>query len=329
MDEFIEEFIEAVQEVFPLCCIHFEDWNGADAIRLLDRYRDRVSCFNDDIQGTGSVVVAGLYNAAKLAGRSLTDQRILIAGAGSAGIGIANMIVAAMRLDGLSEGDARKRISLYDKDGLIEPSRPEITPAQLPFAHPHAPTPDLLTAVRSLQPTTLLGVSTIGGLFTRQVIELMGTINPRPIIFAMSNPTDHAECSAVEALRWTNGRAIFAAGVPFPPVEIDGQERLSGQANNFYIFPAVGLAIYATAAKRVPDSLFITAARALADQVTPEQLKQGMLYPPQQDILRVEQATAAVVAERIFDMGLARVERPANIPDWLASLSYEPTYKYA
>jgi malate dehydrogenase (oxaloacetate-decarboxylating)(NADP+) len=326
LDEFVQEFVDAVREVFPKCCIHFEDWKGTDAIRLLARYTDKISCYNDDIQGTGSVTVAGLISALKLTGGNLSNQRVLFFGAGSAGIGIANMIVSAMKIEGLSEKEAQERIWMFDVNGLLEPSRKDLSPEQRKYSHKHEPSKDLVKCIESIKPTVLIGVSTVGKTFTERVVKAMTKLNDRPIIFALSNPTDRAECTAEEAYKWSNGKAIYAAGVQFDPVKLDGKTYLPGQANNFYVFPAIGLAVFATEAARVPDELFIEAARATADQVDEAQHKQGMLFPPQKDILKTEVQTAERVAAKIFDLGLARVERPANIRSWMQGMLYNPTY---
>jgi len=321
---FVDEFVDAVQEVFPLCCIHFEDWTGTDAINLLARYRERVCCYNDDIQGTAGIALAGIVSALKVTGGQLKDQRILFLGAGSAGIGIANLLVTAMKLEGLSLKDAQAQISMFDVNGLLEPSRKDLTDAQRPYAHPHEPTKDLVSAIKSIKPSAIIGVSTVGKAFNQQVVEAMSQINSRPIIFALSNPTDRAECSAQEAYKWSKGKALYAAGVQFPPVQYDGQSLLSGQANNSYVFPAVGMAIYATQAKRVTDEMFTEAARAISDQVTSDELKQGLLFPPQSNILEIEIKTAARVAKVVFDSNLARVERPADLEAFIRSHVYKP-----
>jgi malate dehydrogenase (oxaloacetate-decarboxylating)(NADP+) len=323
---FVDEFVNAVQEVFPLCCIHFEDWTGVDAVHLLQRYRDKVSCYNDDIQGTASVTVAGLLNAVRIKGTKLSDEKVMFLGAGSAGIGIADLIASAMRAEGLSEAQARNRIALFDVKGLIEASRKDLEDFQRPYAHPMQPSQDFVAAIEAFKPTAIIGVSTVGKAFHRKVVETMARINPRPIIFALSNPTDHAECTPIEAYGWTQGRAIYAAGVQFPPVRIDGKVLIPSQANNVYIFPAMGMAIYATQAKRVTDEMFVVAARAVADQVTKQQLEEGMLYPPQANLLDVELATASQVAEVIFARGLARVDQPADLNAFIRSHAYVPRY---
>src|SRR5438876_343228 len=324
---FVDEFVEAVQEVFPTCCIHFEDWTGSDAVHLLARYRDTVCCYNDDIQGTAGVTLAGLLAALKVTGGKIRDQRVLFLGAGSAAIGLAGLIASAMVQEGLSFREAQARISMFDVNGLLEPSRKDLFDFQKPYAHAHAPSRDFVAAIESIKPTAIIGVSTVGKTFTQQVIEAMSRLNDRPIIFALSNPTEHAECTPEEAYQWSKGKALYAAGVQFPPVSYGGQTLLPGQANNFYICPAVGIAIYATQTKRVTDEMFIEAARALADQVTPAQLKQGLLYPPQSEILETEIKVAARVARVVFESNLARVARPADDEAFIRSHVYKPEYR--
>ena len=325
-EPFVDEFVQAVQESFPNCCIHFEDWKGTEALHYLARYRDKVCCFNDDIQGTGSVIVAGLETAMRITGESLKDQRVLFLGAGSAGIGIADMIVSAMKLEGLTEEQARSRIWLFNTNGLLENTRKDLKPEQKVYAHKHAPTHDLVAAVGSIEPSILIGVSTIGKAFTRAVVETMSKVNERPIIFALSNPTEHAECTAEEAYNWSRGKALYAAGVQFAPVHYNGDTFLPGQANNVYVYPAIGLTIYATNPKFVTDEMFIEAARATADQVTDKQLKMGMLFPPQSNILDTEVRTAERVARLVFERSLARVDPPKEINAWLRAMLYKREY---
>jgi len=310
LDAFVDEFVDAVQEVFPGCCIDFEDWAGVDAVRLLERYRHRVCCYNGDIQGTAGVAVACLFNALRITGGRLSDQRILFLGAASAAIGMADLIATAITLEGPTLKQARQRISLFDINGLLEPSRTDLYGFPKPYAHPHAPTRDFLSAIESLKPTAIVGVSTKGKAFTREIIEAMARLNRRPIIFALSSPTDHAECTAEEAYRWSEGRALYAARVQFP--------------NSMYIFPAVDLAIYATKAKRVPNEIFVAAARAVAEQVTQADLDAGLLYPPQSQILETEVKAAERVAGIIFAHGLAGVGRPDNLRTFIQSRLYRP-----
>ena len=323
---FVDEFVEAVQEVFPRCCIHFEDWTGVDAVHLLQRYRDKYCVYNDDVQGTAGITLAGMINAAKIKGTNLKDEKYLFLGAGSAGIGLANLLCSALVAQGMTLKDAQSRVYMFDVNGLLESTRTDLVDFQKPYAHKHAATRDFVTAIESIKPTTIIGVSTVGGAFTQAVIEAMSHINDRPVVLALSNPTEKAECTPEQAYTWSKGKAIYAAGVQFAPVHYKGQTFLPGQANNFYIFPAVGMAIFATQAKRVTDEMFIEAGQAVADQVAPELLKQGLLYPLQSNILETEIQTAARVAKLVFDSGLARVERPANMVSFIRRHVYKPEY---
>jgi malate dehydrogenase (oxaloacetate-decarboxylating)(NADP+) len=326
LDELVEEFVQAVQQVFPNCCIHFEDWKGTDAIRVLARYKDKVLCYNDDIQGTASVTLAGLTTALQIVDAPLTEQRILFLGAGSAGIGISNLIASAMQMQGLSRDAARSRISLFDINGLVEPSRADLSASQKIYAHKAAPSKDLAKTIETLKPTILIGVSTKGGAFNQQVIEAMSRCNERPIIFALSNPTNKAECSAEQAYTWSKGKALFAAGVQFPEVTIKGKTFHPGQANNFYIYPALGLATYVARPRRITDECFIVAAQASADQVGPELRAKGMLFPSQSQILEMEVSTATRIAQFMFDQDLATVKPPADIRKWIEGQLYTPHY---
>jgi len=323
---FVDEFVEAVQELYPRCCIHFEDWTGVDAVYLLQRYRDKYCVYNDDVQGTAGIVLAGMINAAKIKGTKLSDEKYLFLGAGSAGIGLANLLCSAMVQEGLTLKQARDRVSMFDVNGLLETTRTDLIDFQKPYAHKHAPTRDFIAAIESIKPTTIIGVSTIGGAFTQNVVESLSRINQQPVILALSNPTDHAECTAEHAYTWSKGKAIYAAGVQFAPVHLNGQTFLPGQANNFYIFPAIGMAIFATQASRVTDEMFIEAARAVADQVPSDLLNQGLIYPLQSNILETEIQTAARVAKLVFDSGLARVPRAADMVSFIREHVYKPAY---
>jgi malate dehydrogenase (oxaloacetate-decarboxylating)(NADP+) len=325
---FVDEFVEAVQEVFPKCCIHFEDWTGADAVHLLQRYRDKYCVYNDDVQGTAGITLAGMINAAKIKGTKLKDEKYLFLGAGSAGIGLANLLCSALIAQGMSLKEAQSRVYMFDINGLLEASRTDLLDFQKPYAHHHTPTRDFVAAIESIKPTTIIGVSTIGGAFNQKVIETMARINERPVVLALSNPTEHAECTAEQAYTWSKGKAIYAAGVQFAPVHYNGQTFLPGQANNFYIFPAVGMAIFATQAKRVTDEMFIEAGQAVADQVPSELLKQGLLYPLQSNILEAEIQTAARVAKLVFDSGLATVPRPTDMVAFIRKHVYKPEYSH-
>jgi len=215
---------------------------------------------------------------------------------------------------------------MFDINGLLETTRTDLVDFQKPYAHKHAPTRDFIAAIESIKPTTVIGVSTIGGAFTQNVVESLSRINQRPVILALSNPTDHAECTAEQAYTWSKGKAIYAAGVQFAPVHLNGQTFLPGQANNFYIFPAIGMAIFATQASRVTDEMFIEAARAVADQVPSDLLNQGLIYPLQSNILETEIQTAARVTKLVFDSGLARVPRPPDMVSFIREHVYKPAY---
>lgn len=323
---FVDEFVDAVQKVFPKCCIHFEDWTGVDAVHLLYRYRDKYCVYNDDVQGTAGIVLAGMINAAKIKGTKLSDERYLFLGAGSAGIGLADLLCSAMTQEGQTLRQAQSRVYMFDINGLLEDSRTDLVDFQKPYAHHHAATRDFRAAIESIKPTTIIGVSTVGGAFTQPVIEAMSRLNDRPVVLALSNPTEHAECTPEQAYAWSKGKAIYAAGVQFPPVHLNGQTFLSGQANNFYIFPAIGMAVFATQASRVTDEMFIEAARAVADQVPADLLKQGLLYPLQSNILETEIHTAARIAKLVFKSGLARVKEPEDKLAFIRKHVYRPEY---
>lgn len=329
LDALMDEFMAAANEVFPGVCVHFEDWKGTDAIRLLDRYREQYLVYNDDIQGTASVTLSGIMTALKIKEERLADQRFLFAGAGSAGTGIANMLVLAMQEEGLSEEEARSRIAMFDIDGLLTQSRDDLNPSQKPYAVKADDARDLIDAVNIVQPTALIGVSTAGGLFTEEVVKAVAGYTRRPIVFPLSNPTNKAECTAMQAYQWTDGKALVAAGVQFPEVTIDGHTYHPGQANNFYVFPAMALAVHATRPRNVDDAMWIAAARGCADQVDPNQLAKGKLYPSQDQILEVEITTATRIAMDIFQRGLATVEQPGDIRNWIVSHTYQPTYQAA
>ena len=326
LDDFVEEFVQAVQDVFPNCCLHFEDWKGTDALHYLQTYRDKVLCYNDDIQGTAAVTLAGLITALKIKNETLSQQRFLFLGAGSSGLGTADMLVSALKQEGMSEQDAIARITLMDVDGLLEKTRTDLTPQQQRYAKSLPPSRDLLSMVKTLRPSVLIGVSTSGDAFTQDVVQTMSTLNERPIIFPLSLPQKNAECTAEQAYAWSNGQALFAAGLQFPEVTLNGRTFYPGQANNFYIFPALGLAVYATCPRHITDELIIESAHALADQVDPAARERGRLFPPQSDILDVSITSATRIAEFIFDQGAATVERPGDIRAWIESLTYTPHY---
>jgi len=323
---FIDEFVEAVQTLYPKCCIQWEDFANFNAVPILERFRNKVCTYNDDIQGTAAVALAGMLGALRISGQKLTEQRFLFLGGGSAATGIAELISQAMALEGMDIAAARSRNALFDIEGLMVRSRTDLAEFQKPFAQDHAPISVFADAVKALRPTGIIGVSTVPKLFNQQVIEAMAEINERPIIFPYSNPTSRSECTAEEAYRWSQGRAIFASGSPFPPVEVAGKTFVPGQGNNVYIFPAMGMAIFATEAKRVTEEMFIVAARAVAEQVTDQSLATGLIYPPQSQILKASLHVATRVAEYVFDKNLARVSRPNDIGALIRARAYRPVY---
>jgi malate dehydrogenase (oxaloacetate-decarboxylating)(NADP+) len=323
---FVDEFVDAVEALYPHCCIQWEDFANFNAVPILARYRDKICTYNDDIQGTASVALAGIFAASRITGQKLTEQRFLFLGGGSAGTGIAELISQAMAVEGLDINEARGRNALFDINGLLITSRTDLADFQKPFAQDHAPISHFVDAVKALKPTGIIGVSAVPKLFTRDVIEAMAEINEHPIIFPYSNPTSRSECTAEEAYRWSEGRAVFASGSPFPPVEFAGRHFVPGQGNNVYIFPAMGMAVYATDATRVTEEMFIVAAKAVAEQVTDEDLATGLIYPPQSQILEASLHVAERVAASIFDQGLARIPRPADIGALIRDRAYRPDY---
>jgi malate dehydrogenase (oxaloacetate-decarboxylating)(NADP+) len=325
-DELIHELIGAAQKAFPGVLIQFEDFANHNAFRLLARYRDRICTFNDDIQGTAAVAVAGLLSALRVTGAELTGQKVLFLGAGEAATGIADLAVAAMVAQGLSVGDARAHFWLMDSRGLVVSSRGDLAEHKKPYAQDHAPIGDFPTAVRTLKPTAIIGVAAVGQTFTREVLEEMARNNERPIVFALSNPTSKSECTAEEAYGWTGGRALFASGSPFDPVKVQGRTFVPGQGNNSYIFPGVGLGVIASRARRVTDEMFMAAARTLAGLVNEADLAQGSLYPALSRIREVSAAIAAAVAESAYAAGLAGKPRPADVLADVKAQMYDPRY---
>ena len=325
-DEFVDEFITAAREAFPGVLIQFEDFANHSAFRLLHKYRDRFCVFNDDIQGTAAVALAGLLSALRVSGGKLTEQKVLFLGAGEAATGIADLVVSAMMAEGMSEADALRRNWLVDSRGLVVNSRSGLTEHKLRYAHDHAQIGDFLTAIRTLRPTAIIGVAAVGGAFTSEVLTTMAEINERPIVFALSNPTSKSECSAEEAYRHTNGRALFACGSPYDPVKLDGKTFVPRQGNNSYIFPGVGLGAIACGSKLVTDEMFMAAARTLAYLVNHDDIEQGSLYPALPRIREVSAHIAAAVAEVAYKRGLATAPPPNNMMGFIESRMYDPRY---
>jgi malate dehydrogenase (oxaloacetate-decarboxylating)(NADP+) len=323
---FIDEFVAAVKSLYPKCCIQWEDFANINAVPILERYRDKICTYNDDIQGTAGVALAGIFAALRITGQKITEQRFLFLGGGSAGTGIAELISQAMAMEGMDIAAARRRNALFDINSLLVASRTDLADFQKPFAQDREPVSTFVEAVKAIRPTGIIGVSTVPKLFTREVIQVMAEINQRPIIFPYSNPTSRSECTAEEAYHWSEGRAVFASGSPFPPVEIAGHKFVPGQGNNVYIFSAMGMAVFATEASRVTEEMFIVAAKAVAEQVTEENLATGLIYPPQSRILEASLHVAERVATYIFDQGIARVPRPDDIGALIRARAYRPVY---
>ncbi len=326
-DKFFAEFIRAVQKVFPKALIQLEDFANINAFRLLHEYKNRTCIFDDDIQGTAAMTLAGVYSALRITKGQLTDQTFLFLGAGEAGIGIGDLIVSALIDAGMTIEEARKRCLFMDSKGLVIKSRKGLAEHKLPYAHDYPSCPDLMTAIQALKPTALIGVSGVGKGFAQAAVESMAELNERPVIFALSNPTSKAECTAEEAYTWSNGRAVFASGSPFPPFSFNGQTFMPGQGNNVYIFPGVGLGVIACEARHVTDQMFLTAAKSLAGQVLPSDLEQGRIYPALKRIQEVSVVIATAVAEVAYKDGLAHKKRPADLPAYIKSQMYKPTYQ--
>jgi malate dehydrogenase (oxaloacetate-decarboxylating)(NADP+) len=326
-DDFIDEFIVAVTNRFPRAVVQFEDFANHNAFRLLQKYRNSICTFNDDIQGTASVTVAGILASLRLTGGKLKDHKFLFLGAGEAGIGIAELLVSEMKMEGASTRKAKESCWFWDSKGLVENSRKDLADHKLPYAHEHAPLASFLEAVKELKPTAIIGVSGQPQTFTKEIVEEMARLNEQPLIFALSNPTSKAECTAEQAYTWTDGRAIFASGSPFDPVTMpDGRTLVPGQGNNSYIFPGVGLGVSAVGAKRVTDSMFLAAAKTLAQQVSEEDLALGRIYPPLTKIRDVSAYIAAAVAKIAYDEGLASEPCPYNLLACIKERMYQPNY---
>ncbi|XP_069602364.1 NAD-dependent malic enzyme, mitochondrial isoform X2 [Ranitomeya imitator] len=309
-DDLIDEFMDAVTDRYGQnTLIQFEDFGNHNAFRFLRKYREKYCTFNDDIQGTASVALAGLLATQQVLGKPITEQRVLFLGAGEAALGIANLIVMAMMESGISAEAAREKIWMFDKFGLLVQGRDEgVDGNQESFAHlpPHHSVKSFLDAVNVLKPTAIIGVAGAGRLFTEDVIKAMSAINDRPVIFALSNPTAKAECTAEEAYSWTEGRCLFASGSPFDTVTLnDGRSFKPGQGNNAYIFPGVALAVILSGVRHISDRVFLEAAKALAEQLTAEELEQGRLYPPLSNIREVSICIAVKVMEFVYRNGMA------------------------
>jgi len=323
--ELVDEFVVAVRDAFPRALVQFEDFLTPNAYALLHRYRDSVLSFNDDIQGTAAVALAGVYASTRISENNFRDLRIMFLGAGSAATGIADLMQAALCETGLSEEEARRRLWFVDLSGLVVKVREDLGPHNLPYAHDH-PQLNFLDAIKSIKPQVLIGATGAPGTFTQEVVQLMAEINPRPVIFALSNPTSRAECTAEQAYEWSEGRAIFASGSPFSAVAFQGKTYRPGQGNNAYVFPGIGLGAIACNARIISDEMFLAAARTLAQMVSESDLAEGAIYPPLTDIRKVSLAIAVAVAEKAYEQNLASDPESADLQQSIAESMYDPTY---
>jgi malate dehydrogenase (oxaloacetate-decarboxylating)(NADP+) len=321
----VDEFVGAVQERFPRALIQFEDFRTSNAYTLLNRYRSQMACFNDDIQGTAAVALAGVLASCRITGMDVRDLRILFLGAGSATTGTAELTCTALRKAGLGEQEARERLWFVDRRGLVVKSRDDLAPHKLPYAQ-DLPGLTFTEAMRKFRPQVLIGATGTAGSFTEDVIRLMAEINERPVIFALSNPTSNSECTAAQAYRWSGGRAVFASGSPFDPVAFHGKTFRPGQGNNAYVFPGIGLGAIACRARLVSEEMFLEAARVLAEMVDDYDLVAGSLYPPLGNIRKVALAIAVAVAEKAWEQGLAQEKHPGDVERMIAGQMYDPRY---
>lgn len=323
--ELLDEFVQAVQDKYPKALIQFEDFLTPNAYSILRKYRNKVLCFNDDIQGTAAVTLAGVYASTRITGRAFKDLRIMFLGAGSAATGIADLMVTAFMKAGLNEAEARKRLWFVDVNGLLVSERKDLMEHNIPYAHDHSPL-SIIEAIDEIKPHVLIGATGFSGAFTREVIEHMSAINDRPVIFALSNPTSKAECTAQQAYSWSDGKAIFASGSPFDKVTYNGKVYKPGQGNNAYIFPGIGLGAIHAEAKTITDDAFLIAAKTLAEQVSEEDITLGSLYPPLPIIREISLNIAVAVAEGIFESGLANRKKPDNLRQSISDYMFDPTY---
>ena len=327
-DALIDEFINATQKRWPNCIIQFEDFGNTNAFRFLEKYRDTGPVFNDDMQGTGSVVYAGLLGALRVTGQPLKDQRVVLLGAGEAAVGIAKAMIRGMLDEGLSEEEAHQRFWLVDSKGLVTHDRLDtLADHKKPFTREEPSADSLQEVVQRVKPTVLLGVSGQPGKFTREIIQSMAAAVDRPIIFALSNPTSKAECTAEDAYNWSNGQAIFASGSPFDPVEYNGRTFVPGQGNNVYIFPGVGLGVIFSGAKRITDSMFHIAAKTLAAAVPADTIDTGSVFPAMDELQAVSLRIGIAVAQEAYRLKLNTLPEPDDVEAAFAEFLWKPEYK--
>ncbi len=323
--ELMAEFIEAVQDKFPAALVQFEDFLTPNAYSLLNSYRDKVLSFNDDIQGTAAVTLSGVYASTRISGHDFKDLRIMFLGAGSAATGIGDLMVAAFMEEGLSAEEARGRLWFVDQYGLLNKNRDDLMAHNLPYAHDYEDL-DFISAIKDIKPHVLIGATGAPGTFTQDVVEAMTELNDHPAIFALSNPTSRAECTAAQAYEWSKGKAVFTSGSPFDPVVYDGKKLKPGQGNNAYIFPGIGLGAVACRAKKISDEMFLASAKMLAGMVSAENLEKSTLYPALTDIREVSLNIAVAVVEKAYEQGLAQEPEPSDLKAFIAAQMYDPSY---
>ena len=323
--DLVEEFVAAIQDKYPDSLLQFEDFLTPNAYKLLEIYKEKILCFNDDIQGTAAVSLSGVLASSRITGRDFSDLRIMFLGAGSAATGIGDLMVSAFVDKGLSKEEAAQRLWFVDQHGIIVKSRDDLMNHNIPYAHDYEQL-SFVDAIKAIKPHILIGATGAPGTFTQEVIETMSEINDRPAIFALSNPTSRAECTAEQAYEWSDGRAIFTSGSPFDAVKHKGKTHQPGQGNNAYVFPGIGLGALACRAKHIDDGMFLAAADALANQVSKANLDAGTLYPPLSDIREVSLHIAVAVAEKAYATGLAQSEKPDDLTAHIKAMMYEPDY---
>ena len=321
----IDEFVQAVQSCFPNALIQFEDFLTPHAFEFLERYQPSVRCFNDDIQGTAAVTLAGIYSSCRITTKKFTDLTVMFLGTGSAASGAAELIVDAFCAAGLSLQAARERLWFIDRKGLLTAASDNIKPRIKPYAHRHPPC-SFVDAISTVKPNILIGATGVAGTFTEQIVREMAAVNDRPVIIALSNPTSHTECTAEQAYRWSDGRVVFASGSPFPPVQYGDRLFKPAQGNNAYIFPGIGLGIYASGAKLVTQEMFLASAQELAAIVSEQEINNGAIYPALPRVREVSQAIAIAVCRIAMQKGLTEKQLPGDLNAYIQSLMYEPNY---
>jgi malate dehydrogenase (oxaloacetate-decarboxylating)(NADP+) len=321
----VDEFVTAAQEKYPNVLIQFEDFLTPNAYALLNKYKDKICCFNDDIQGTAAVALAGIYASKRITKIPFVNLKIMFLGAGSAATGIADLLVSAFINEGLTKEEALEHLWFVDINGLVVSGRKDLMPHNLPYTHKHEQL-NFIDSINSIKPHVLIRATGAPGSFTKEIIESMARINERPVIFALSNPTSKAECTAEQAYKWSNGQAVFTSGSPFDKISFNDKEFRPGQGNNAYVFPGLGLGVVTTRARLIPDDFFLVSAKAIANMVSDQNIQEGALYPRLREIRAISLSIAMAVADKAYEMGLARNEKPSDLKQFIMDYMYDPTY---